>query len=142
MSIEVWQFPENATNIDLVNLLIHLGYSKSENLFWPGPDGTKHFFWADSNDFKSTSGVDASVFPLDEQGQKAWKVPSCNWALRTRTSIWASSFDQEFHNSTVRACRKKYGGRFYNDHYRHNRYIVIDREPSTPESRGIYSVYY
>ena len=33
--------------------------------------GTVSFFWHEPEDFKSTSGVDASVFPLDDKGKKA-----------------------------------------------------------------------
>jgi len=140
MSIEIFQFPEKASESDLVELLIELGYESGENLFWHGPEGTKHFFWADTADFKSTSGVDASVFPLDDKGKKAWKVTSCKWVLRTRSSIWASSFDKDFQNQTVRTVRKKFGGRFYNDHFGHNRYIQFEKEPSTPASRGLFSI--
>ena len=41
---------------------------------------------------------------------------------------------------TVRSIRKRFGGTFYNDHCGRNRYIAIDREQSTPASRGIYAV--
>jgi len=139
MSIEIWQFPKAATKDELVHLLESLGYSKGENLFWPGPPGTTSLFWAEPRDFISTSGVDASVFPLDAQGKKAWTSTN-DWALRTRTSIWASSFDKDFQNKTVRKVRQAFGGRFYNDHHGHNRYIVIQSVKSTPASRGIYGV--
>lgn len=139
MSIEIWQFPNKATKDQLVAALKQLGFEREGNIFWPGPEGTVSLFWADPKDFVSTSGVDASVFPLDDQGRQAWNTTT-EWALRTRTSIWASSFDKEFQNKTVRSIRKAFGGRFYNDHYGHNRYIVIERSRSTPASRGIFSV--
>ena len=91
MSIEIWQFPEKATDSELIELLIEISYECGENLFWHGPEGTKHYFWADATDFKSTSGVDASVFRNDDERKKAWNVKTCEWVLRTRTSIWASS---------------------------------------------------
>ena len=139
MSIEVWQFPKAATKEQLVNLLERLGFSQGENLFWPGPPGTTNLFWAEPKDFISTSGVDASVFPLDAQGKKAWNCTN-DWALRTRTSIWASSFDKEFQNNTVRKVRQAFGWRFYNDHHGHNRYTTVHSVKSTPASRGIYGV--
>src|SRR5258708_3799814 len=108
MSIEIWQFPESATKADLVALLKAIGFATCENVFWPGPPGTVSLFLAEPTDFKSTSGVDASVFPLDDDGKKAWNT-SNDWALRTRTSSWATSFDQNFQNKTVRRVRKAFG---------------------------------
>lgn len=139
MSTEIWQFPQSATKKRLVSHLESLGFVSGKNLFWPGPDGTVSLFWSTPLDYKSASGVDASVFPLDEQGKSAWNTTN-DWALRTLTSIWASSFDKEHQNATVRSIRKNFGGTFYNDHCGHNRYIAINREQSTPASRGIYAV--
>lgn len=136
MSIEIWQFPRAATRDELVALLKSLGYKRGENLFFPGPSGTLSFFWSEMLDFMSTTGVDASVFPMDEQGKKAWDTEN-DWGLRTRTSISASSFDQEFQNETVRAVRKAFGGTFYNDHFGHNRYTIVKPTKTTPASRGI-----
>lgn len=136
MSIEIWQFPRAATKEELVARLRSLGYKRGENLFFPGPPGTLSFFWSEPRDFLSTSGVDASVFPLDDKGKQAWKTQN-DWGLRTRTSISASHFDKEFQNTTVRAVRKAFGGIFYNDHFGHNRYNVIPADDSTPPSRGI-----
>ena len=54
--------------------------------------------------------------------------------------MWASSFDQEYQNQTVRSVRRLFGGRFYNDHYGRNRYIKVEKRKSTPSSRGVYAV--
>jgi len=139
MSIEIWQFPQSATRDQLIALLLELGYVQGENLFSPGLPGTVSFFWQESGDFKSTNGVDASVFPLDDNAKEVWKTIT-DWAVRTRTSLGATSFDQEFQNYTVRCIRKKFGGTFYNDCFGHNRYNVITRELSTPASRGLHGV--
>jgi hypothetical protein len=139
MSIEVWQFPQAASKEELVDLLQSLGYEAGENLFRPGPPGTISLFWFERQDFISITGVDASVFPLSKQGKKAWNT-SNGWAVRTRTSISASSFDKEFQNDTVRAIRRAFSGRFYNDHFGLNRYTVLESTRSTPASRGIYGV--
>jgi len=136
VSIEIWQFPRAASRDELAALLKSLGYTRGENLFFPGPAGTLSFFWSEPRDFLSTSGVDASVFPLDADGKKTWNTQN-DWGLRTRTSISASSFDQEFQNKTVRAIRKAFGGTFYNDHFGKNRYTVVQPTKSTPASRGI-----
>jgi len=139
MSIEIWQFPSSATKADLISTLKELGFSQGENIFFPGPTGTVHMFWKEPRDFVSTSGVDASVFPLDANGKRVWKT-STEWGLRTRTSVWATTFDQERQNETVRRVRKAFGGTFYNDHFGYNRYIVTAKRKSTPASRGIYGV--
>ena len=139
MSIEIWQFPKFATKDQLTDLLTDLDFEFGDNLFWPGPTGTVSLFWAEPKDYISTSGVDASIFPLDQKGKAAWKTTN-DLALRTRTSIWASSFDQAHQNLVVRLVRKQFGGRFYNDHYGHNRYIKIEKHESTAASRGIYAL--
>lgn len=139
MSIEIWQFPKAATRDELIGQLKNMGFEIGENLFWPGPEGTVNLFWSEPTDYKSISGVDASVFPLNDNGKSAWNTTN-DWAVRTRTSMWASSFDQNHQNKTVRSIRKQYGGSFYNDHYGNNRYIVIEKVESTPASRGIYGV--
>jgi hypothetical protein len=76
---------------------------------------------------------------LDDGGKEAWHTAN-DWWLRTRTSIWASTFDQRFQNETVRAIRQAFGGTFYNDHYGHNRYTRIQSVESTPTSRGLYAL--
>lgn len=139
MSIEIWQFPRAATRDKLVALLKSLGYKRRESIFFPGPAGTLSFFWLEMRDFASTTGINASVFPLDAKGKEVWKTRN-DWGLRTRTSISASSFDKKFQNETVRAVRKAFGGTFYNDHLGHNRYTVVEPTKSTPASRGINGV--
>lgn len=139
MSIEIFYFPASATKNNLLDHLISLNYVKGRNLFQPGPEGTVHFFWAEEKDYKSTSGVDGSVFPVDAEGREVWNISS-NWGIRTRTSIWASSFDKKFQNETIRQARKSFGGKFYNDHYGINRYTIIQQTSSTPASRGLFAV--
>src|SRR5579863_3070594 len=139
MSIEIWQFPAQATKRDLTALLRQLGYVTGSNPFQPGPPGTISLFWSEPKDFKSTSGVDASIFPLDSNGKKAWKT-STDWGVRTRTSMGATSFDQDFQNQTVRRVRKVFGGSFYNDTFGRNRYTVVEKRKSIPASRGIHGV--
>ncbi len=139
MSIEVWQYPDSATGENLCQVLTGFGFQKFDNYFQPGPPGTTGFFWAAPDDFKSTSGVDASVVPLNAEWKEALST-QCDWVLRIRTSIWASSFDVEMQNAVVRRVRQEYGGHFHNDHCGRNRYTPITREPSTPASRGVYAL--
>lgn len=139
MSIEIWQFPRKCNKDQLVGVLRDLGYARAENLFWPGPAGTTSLFWSAPRDYKSTSGVDASVFPIDDAARRAWRTEA-EWALRTRTSAWASTFDQTHQNLTVRTVRARLGGTFFNDRFGQNRYIKVVPQPSTPASRGVYAV--
>ena len=139
MSIEIWQYPKAATRNELIAELKSMGFELGENIFWPGPEGTINLFWSDPKDYKSTSGVDASVFPISDEGKLAWNT-SNDWAVRTRTSMWASVFDKNHQNNTVRSIRKRHGGSFYNDHHGNNRYIVIEKRTSTPASRGVHGV--
>lgn len=140
MSIEIFQFPRNASKQELAEMIRARGFVEGENPFFPGPPGTVHFFWSEPRDFKSTSGVDASVMPLDGSCKAAWNTTT-DWWLRTRTSIWASTFDRQFQNETVRAARKQFGGTFYNDHFGHNRYIRLEHVESTPVTRGLHALF-
>lgn len=139
MSIEFWQFPKAASKSDLVACLRTFGFVTCKNPFWPGPPGTVSAFWSEPEDFKSTSGIDASVFPLDDEARRIWET-STDWGLRTRTSIWASTFDKEVQNQVARNVRRAYGGYFYNDAAGRCRYTVVQRHASSPASRGIYGV--
>jgi len=76
---------------------------------------------------------------MDDAARSAWRTET-EWALRTRTSAWASTFDQAHQNLTVRTIRAHFRGTFYNDHFGHNRYIKVVPQPSTPASRGVYAV--
>jgi hypothetical protein len=138
MSIEFFQFPRHATKQDLIREMKKRGFSTGDNPFHPGPSGTVHFFWSEPRNFLSSSGIDASIYPLSDEGKAAWHTAN-NWWLRTRTSIGASTYDQRFQNETARAIRKAFGGIFYNDHAGHNRYTTIESVTSTPSSRGIYA---
>lgn len=139
MSIEIWQFPKSATKEQLCAALKDFDFRRFNNVFNPGPAGTISMFWSDPDDYRSTSGVDASVLPLDRKTKRECNT-RCDWVLRTRTSIWTTSFDKEMQNAVVRSVRQTCGGYFYNDHHGRNRYIPIAREPSTPASRGVYAV--
>ena len=136
VSIEIWQFPRKATQGELVALLKSHGYVRGKNVFFPGPPGTLNFFWSEPKDFLSTTGVGASVLPLDDQGKEAWHTNN-DWAVWTRTSISASTYDLEHQNRTVRSIRQNFGGSFYNDHFGNNRYIKVLPDRSTPASRGV-----
>lgn len=136
MSIEVTLYPEKAKKKDLIIHLESLGYYKCDHL-WNWPQGSEHFHWFQEKDYLSADGVEATVYPINEEE----KYPDSTWALHTRTRASASSFDKNHQNETIKKARKLYGGRFNNDWYGKNRYtkIVLDKRP--PQGRGIFNAY-
>ena len=142
MSIETWYFPEKCTKTQLFDFLKSLGFRTSKtNMIWCGPEGTQHFYWFQEEDFMSTTGIDASLFPLDLESKKLWDTKA-TWGLRTRTSISASSLDQEQQNNVMRSARRLFGGFFINDYYGRNRYNKIPKWKTSPVGRGIARTYY
>jgi|SRR5581483_2308078 len=140
MSIETFSFPEAGTIGKIEDALLAGGYVRvANNPFHPGPTGTRHYSWWDSRDFRSASGIDGSAYPLDDEGKRE-SGTSSDWAIRLRTSMWASTFDKEHQNETVRTLKRAFGGFFENDHFGRNRYIPINRPLSTAVTRGLYAL--
>jgi hypothetical protein len=138
MSTEIILHPRNATKDQLRKLLVSHGYIKCEHL-WEWPKGSLNFFWFENKDFKSTDGVEATIYPASEELQK--KLGFCPWALHTRTRASASRYDKEKQNETIRSARKHFGGKFYNDWHGYNRYTPLWEDPRLPEGRGIFFAY-
>jgi hypothetical protein len=122
MSIEITLYPKIATKDQLRRHLLTLGYVRTDHL-WDWPKGAIHFHWFEEEDFKSTDGVEATIYtPSDENREK---YGGCLWALHTRTRLSASRFDQEHQNETIRLARRQFGGMFFNDWYGNNRYTPL-----------------
>ena len=137
MSIEVYSYPDYGTKQQFIDLLISLGYDRTDRsfMFIDSPELT-HFGWFDNVDFRSISGVTATIIPgkLGDEEAKEWMI-------HTRTNISASYYDQQKQDETARTIRRTFGGHFYNDHRGRNRYINPDPDPRTPIGRGIYLTY-
>lgn len=138
MSIEISLYPKSASKKELREHLRSLGFQKTGHL-WDWPQGSTHFFWFESEDYKSINGVEATIYPPSEEEQQ--RYGSCEWALHTRTRAGASSFDREQQNNVIRSARRRFGGNFYNDWYGKNRYIEVDKDEKGPVGRGIFLSY-
>ena len=138
MSVEVTLYPAQATKDDLCRLLRSRGYTKCGHL-WSWPAGSRNFHWFDEVDFKSIDGVEATVYPPDEDEPDC--ATGCAWALHTRTRSSASTFDRTEQNELIREARRRFGGSFYNDWHGKNRYTPIPAEVKTPAGRGLHLVH-
>ena len=138
MSIEVVLYPKSATREQLQEHLASCGFQSSSHL-WKWPEGSLHFYWFDAEDYKSITGVEATIFPPSPE-IKAVRG-ECDWALHTRTSIAASPFDLDQQNTVIRTARKKFGGYFINDWYGKNRYTPVEKDRKGPIGRGICASY-
>lgn len=138
MSIEIVFYPRTATKRQLRQHLLQNGFEKSQHL-WKWPKGSLHFRWFDEEEFKSTTGVEASIYPHSDEEQGSHEL--CEWALHTRTRVWASSFDLDQQNRVIRSARKEFGGHFINDCYGRNRYTAVEPDQKGPVGRGIYQTY-
>jgi len=131
VSIELVFTPENASRADLIAHLVELGYQTCGHLGdWP--EGSQNFHWFEEDQHLSFDGVEATVFPNDDNS---------TWLLHTRTRSSASIGDREHQNHTIRTARKKVGGSFHNDWAGTNRYIQLDPDPRDAVARGIYLSY-
>ncbi|HEX5725895.1 MAG TPA: HEPN domain-containing protein [Longimicrobiaceae bacterium] len=139
MSTEVVLFPPRATKLGLRKHLRSLGYLPVQHL-WSWPKGSVHFHWFEEEDFKSTDGVEATIYPTSEEERNNYKAGA--WTLHTRTRASASRFDKEYQNHTIRTARKMFGGDFYNDWRGKNRYVELWTETKSPAGRGIYLSYH
>lgn len=138
MSIEISFYPESATKEQLRRHILSCRFQKSGHL-WNWPQGSIHFWWFDTEDFRSIDGVEATIYTPSAEEQQEYGT--CEWALHTRTRASASSFDREQHNRVIRSAKKKFGGSFYNDAYGRNKYIQIEKDDKGPAGRGIFLSY-
>jgi hypothetical protein len=138
MSVEIILYPQLASKTQLRKLLVQHGFEKCQHL-WDWPKGSLHFQWFDEEDFKSTTGVEATICPPTEEEQRVHGP--CKWALHTRTRAFASSFDRDQQNCVIRSARKEFGGHFINDWHGKNRYTPVGPDTKGPVGRGIYQTY-
>src|SRR5258708_39863779 len=75
-----------------------LGYRRSTRHFARLP-GASYFSYFKSDDYRHVTGVGATVVPYPE-----------GVVVHTRTTVWRSKTDSEFHNRTIRQLGKRFGG--------------------------------
>lgn len=139
MSIEVVLHPMNATRDQLRRFLEQRGYQTTAHL-WDWPKGSLNYHWFDETDYRSFTGVEATIYPPTDENELKKLVP-CEWALHTRTREFASPVDKEEQNALIRSARKLFGGSFYNDWQGKNRYTPIEKDRRDAPARGIYLAY-
>lgn len=130
-------YPKNASKADLVSFIKSFGKIQTSSHLWDWPEGTKHYFWFDDTDYRSTAGVEITIYPI--RGSER-SLSSSDWAIHVRNTYSASWHDVEMLNKILRTGRKKFGGDIFGD-YGKNRYAPLWEDTSTPISRGFAWVY-
>ena len=139
MSIEFFYYPKAASREQLREHLLLNGFKSHKDLWRNWPDGSLNFYWFEEKDYKSITGVEATIFPPSDDIKA--EHGECEWAINTRTHMSAGAFDKTQQNNVIRSARKKFGGTFINDWYGKNRYTPIEKDPRGPIGRGIFASY-
>lgn len=139
VSIEFFYYPKSATKEELRQHLLSYGFMSSKDLIRKWPEGSLNFYWFQEKDYKSITGVEATIFPPSDEIKA--KRGECEWAIHTRTHMSAGPFDKEHQNNVIRSARKKFGGSFINDWYGKNRYTPIEKDLKGPRGRGVFASY-
>lgn len=137
MSIEIWLYTQKSTKIKLIKELKLQGFKKTSHILDSiSTNGERYFYWFETNNYESFSGVEATVMKSTEEEKKQYNCS--DWILHTRTLVWGGFFDKEKQNKVIKHMRSIFGGNFYNDWYGTNKYIDINDYPkySAPE-RGL-----
>ncbi|MBL0622232.1 hypothetical protein Q7I36_04295 [Aeromonas veronii] len=123
-------FPVGTKAKDVESFLLLLGYEKGQKGPFSGMNGTPYFFY-DDKDYKYITGIYSELIIEQETGELT---------LWTRTTIWRSKFDSDFHNYTIKELRKRFGGYFVSD-YGKNRYFKFDGPIREKAEAGVYKSY-
>lgn len=107
--------------VDFVDLLNYkyLGIWNTQEL-----GKIKNYFWFDKKDYKSTYGVELSIYQKEE-----------TIVVTTRTNVSRSFYDLEQQNKTIRLLRKYFGGHFRTDEGK-GRYLNPESGPPEPAAAG------
>jgi hypothetical protein len=130
-------YPKNTSKADLVSFIRSFDKIQTSSHLSDWPRGTKHFFWFDDTDYRSTAGVEITIFPVRDSERRSGHS---EWAIHVRNTYSASWHDVEMLNNILRTGRKKFGGDIFGDHGK-NRYAPLWEDTSTAISRGFAWVY-
>lgn len=130
-------YPKNARKAELVSFIKSFDKIQTSSHLWDWPKGTKHYFWFDDTDYRSTAGVEITIYPVRDNERS---LCSSDWAIHVRNTYSATWHDVEMLNTILRTGRKKFGGDIFGD-YGKNRYAPLWDDTSTPMSRGFAWVY-
>lgn len=130
-------YPKNARKAELVSFIESFDKIQTSSHLWDWPKGTRHFFWFDDTDYRSTAGVEITIYPVRDSERN---LSSSEWAMHVRNTYSATWHDVAMLNRILRMGRKKFGGEIFGD-YGKNRYAPLWEDTPTPMSRGFAWVY-
>jgi hypothetical protein len=120
--------PPGVRRSEVEDFMANLGYVKLGG-GW-GEASSAYSYWKDDR-YRYTTGVYAEITVEKETaGIKVW----------TRTTIWRSKFDSDFHNWTIRQLKSRFGGYFVSDSGR-NRYLRFEGPAIEKAEGGSYAAY-
>lgn len=106
---------------DVIEFLELLGYLNFDN---------KDFRFYKDDDYKYFEGVSAHIY---EDGN--------GLSVGTRTTIWRSKGDSDYHNFTIKQLKKRFGGSFHSD-YGKERYLKYSGAVRTKAEAGCYEAFF
>ena len=126
-------YPKNASKSDLVSFIKSFRNIRKSSSLWDWPKGTLNFHWFDSIDYKSSVGVEITIYPAtDEEKEYTDNL----WAIHVRNTYSATWYDVTMLNTILRTGRKKFGGDIFGD-YGKNKYAPLWNDSSSPMGRGL-----
>lgn len=137
MGRDLCLYTERADKSELISLITSFDNVKRTEHLWDWPKGSEHFHWFDNVDYRSTTGVELTVFPVSNLDRQ---YDCGGWALHARNTYSATWHDVSMLNTFLRKARKNYGGNIIGD-YGKNRYAPLWPDTSTPMTRGYAWVY-
>ena len=124
--------PKNASKTELVAFIMSFENMQISSHLLDWPKGTEHFFWFDSKDYRSITGVEISIYPIRDNERN---ISGGEWAMHVRNTYSANWHDVDMLNRILRTGRKRFGGNIFGN-YGKNRYAPLWENDSTPMSRG------
>src|SRR5271169_4114937 len=96
-------FPKGTKSSDVEEFLLLLGFQRGKRGPFSGTMGSPYYYYKDDN-YRHITGLYAELY-LD-------KDDPAQLLLWTRTTIWRSKFDSDFHNQAIKQLKKRFCGYF------------------------------
>ncbi len=124
-------FPKGTRSADVEEFLMILGFKKGKKGLFSGNFGKPFNYYVDDH-YRHITGVYSELYwDPDDRDQL------CLW---TRTTIWRSKFDSDFHNFTIKQIKKRFGGHFKSD-FGKNRYFKFEGPVREKAEAGALAAY-
>ena len=124
-------FPRGTKPSDVEEHLLLLGFQRGKKNPFSGTMGSVFYYYKDDN-YRHITGLYAEL--------SRDKDNPAQLLLWTRTTIWRSKFDSDFHNRTIRQLKKRFCGYFVTDFGR-NRYFQFDGPVREKAEAGAYRAF-